>query len=166
MKKNILVIDDEEIFLDLIKSYLETKNYEVTTSLSGQHILKLLFAKRYDAVLLDVWMVDKSGVEILKEINKANPKLPVIMMTGYTASSLEDSLKGLNAAGFVTKPFKLAELGALVAKVTSDETDDVSIDSNNVSVDGNNSNEERINESATDSESEKASPAIAENVKQ
>lgn len=129
MKKNILVIDDEAIFLDLLKSYLEGRGYEVKVSLSGQHILKLLFEKAYDAVLLDVWMADKSGVEVLKEIKKVNPRLPVILMTGYTASSLEDTIKGLDVAGFVTKPVRLSEIGELLTKVISEAEIDVSADS-------------------------------------
>jgi len=119
MSKNILIIDDEEIFLDLLKSYLETQDYEVTTSPTGLNILKLLFKKHFDAVLLDIWMVDKSGIEVLKEIKKANPDLPVILMTGYSASSLENTLKGLDIAGFAKKPFRLAEIEELISDVIS-----------------------------------------------
>jgi DNA-binding NtrC family response regulator len=126
MKKNILIIDDEKIFLELLGTYFEDQDYEVTTSLSGQNILKLLFGKSFDVVLVDVWMADKSGVEVLKEIKKVNPALPVVLMTGYTASSLESSLKGLDVAGFVTKPFKLFDLGALIEKVISGEADSLS----------------------------------------
>lgn len=126
MKKNILIIDDEKIFLELLESYFEALGYEVTTSLSGQHILKLLFGQSFDVVLVDVWMADKSGVEVLKEIKKVNPKLPVVLMTGYTASSLKASLEGLDVAGFVTKPFKLSELGELIERVISGEADNVS----------------------------------------
>lgn len=128
-KKNILVIDDEAIFLNLLQSFFESMDYDVTVSLSGQHILKLLFEKRFDAVLLDVWMVDKSGVEVLKEINKVNPNLPVILMTGYTASSLENSLKDLDVSGFITKPFKLSEIGELVEQVIAGKGENVSGDS-------------------------------------
>ena len=126
MNKNILVIDDEEIFLDLLQSYLETLDYDVTVSPSGTQVLKLLFQKHFDAVLLDVWMVDKSGVEVLKEIKKVNPDLPVILMTGYAASSLESSLRGLDIAGFAKKPFQLSEISALLAKVIAGEGTTVS----------------------------------------
>ena len=114
MARNVLIIDDEEIFLDLLKSYLQEKGYAVTVSTSGQKILKLLFEKPYDIVLLDVWMVDMSGIEVFKKIRKANPNLPVVLMTGYAASSLVNTLQNLDVDAFIKKPFKLKEVEGVI----------------------------------------------------
>ena len=117
MAKKVLIIDDEEIFLDLLKTYLVDKGYEVTVSTSGQKILKLLFEKPYDIVLLDVWMVDMSGIEVFKKIRKANPKLPVVLMTGYAASSLVSTLQDLDVDAFIKKPFKLKEVHSTIERI-------------------------------------------------
>jgi len=84
MEKNkALVIDDEQIVVDSVNKILKDENYEVDVSLSGREGLDQAVQKEYDIVLTDIRMPDIGGMRVLRDIKRAKPSLPVIMMTGY-----------------------------------------------------------------------------------
>lgn len=115
----VLVIDDEEHIIELLKFNLELSGHEVLYSTDGKKGLELAKEEKPDIVLLD-WMLPKiSGIEILKEIreDKSIFTMPVIMLTAKNMEN--DKLEGLNggADDFITKPFSVKELLARVKTV-------------------------------------------------
>ena len=103
--KSVLVIDDEQIVLDSICKILKDEDCEVDVSLSGREGLDRALKKDYDVVLTDIRMPDIGGMRVLRDIKRAKPALPVIMITGYaTVQSAVQAMK-LGAMDYLEKPF-------------------------------------------------------------
>jgi DNA-binding NtrC family response regulator len=111
MKANkALVIDDEQVVLDSVTKILTDENYEVDVSLSGREGLQWATGRDYDIVLTDIRMPDIGGMRVLRDIKRAKPSLPVVMITGY--ASVESSVQAmkLGAADYIEKPFTPVQL--------------------------------------------------------
>ena len=118
MKPNkALVIDDEQVVLDSVTKILTDENYEVDVSLSGREGLQWAIRRDYDIVLTDIRMPDIGGMRVLRDIKRAKPSLPVVMITGY--ASVESSVQAmkLGAADYIEKPFTPVQLLKAVASV-------------------------------------------------
>ena len=103
--KRILAIDDEQIVLDSVKKALEPEGYEIDLSQSSRQGLAWAMENEYDFVLTDIRMPEIGGMRILREIKRARPSLPVVIITGYaTVQSAVQAMK-LGAANYLEKPF-------------------------------------------------------------
>jgi len=106
MEKNkALVIDDEQVVLDSVTKILTEENYEVDVSLSGREGLNQAIQKEYDIVLTDIRMPDIGGMRVLRDIKRAKPSLPVVMITGYASVQSSVQAMKLGAADYIEKPF-------------------------------------------------------------
>lgn len=109
-KRKVLVIDDEQIVLESVKKILMQENYEVTTSISSRKGLDLANQNDYDLVLSDIRMPEIGGMRVLRDIKRAKPTLPVVIITGYaTVQSSVQAMK-LGATDYIEKPFTPEEL--------------------------------------------------------
>ncbi len=120
MAGNILAIDDEQNIRHLIQSEFELEGLAVTTAGSGEEGLNLFDSGRFDVVLLDINLPKLNGVEVLKRLKQKAPQTEVIMITGYgdVKSAVESIKQG--ARDYITKPFKLNEILALVKQAIRD----------------------------------------------
>jgi DNA-binding NtrC family response regulator len=109
-KKRALVIDDEQVVLDSVSKILDDENYEVDVTLSGREGIDRAIKKTYDIVLTDIRMPDIGGMRVLRDVKRAKPSLPVVMITGY--ASIESSVQ---AADYLEKPFTPDQLLKAVA---------------------------------------------------
>ena len=102
--KNILLIDDEEILLEVVGDDLKESGYQVTTALSGDEGLEHFRKSQHDLVIIDLKMEGKDGLEVSKEIKGINPDTPIMILTGY--GSMETAIKALqmNLDDYVLKP--------------------------------------------------------------
>jgi two-component system OmpR family response regulator len=109
-KPKVLVVDDEEDFLETIVKRLLRRQIDATGVDSGKEALRILQEQSFDVVILDVRMQGMDGIETLKEIKKKNPLTEVIMLTGH--GSIESGVKGmeLGAFDYVIKPADFDEL--------------------------------------------------------
>lgn len=116
MVKNILVVDDEPMILEVICSLLESKGYQVTSAESGKQALELFDTKNFSLVLLDLMLPDISGEEVCITLRKKS-RIPIIMLTAKVDE--EDIVDGLflGADDYITKPFGLKELSARIEAV-------------------------------------------------
>ncbi len=115
-KKKILVVDDHEDNVEVLRARLESRGYEVEGAMSGQEALNAVSRWSPDLVLLDVMMPDMDGLEVVRRL-KADPTLPFIPVIMQTAlDSTERMVAGLEAGAddYVTKPINFAELEARV----------------------------------------------------
>lgn len=105
----VLVIEDEENVLEVVKAYLEKDGYEVFTSVNGKVGLELFYEKNPDFVVLDLMLPDITGEEICKKIRKES-NIPILMLTAK--SSVDDRIIGLSigADDYLVKPFSPREL--------------------------------------------------------
>jgi DNA-binding NtrC family response regulator len=104
-KKRVLVIDDEQIVLDSVRKVLAQENYEIEATLSGGRGLEWGIQKEYDVVLTDIRMPDIGGMLVLRDIKRAKPSLPVIIITGYANVQSAVQAMKLGAADYIEKPF-------------------------------------------------------------
>jgi DNA-binding response OmpR family regulator len=118
MSQTILLVDDDESLRQVISQYLTQEGYRVIAAGSGAEALKLFYAERPQAVLLDLMMPGMDGWEVcarLRELSDA----PILLVTART--SQEDKLRGfrLGVDDYLSKPFSLAELAARLQAVLS-----------------------------------------------
>lgn len=110
----ILAIDDEKNIRHLLRNELALEGFEVITAKSGEEGLKWLDKEDFDLVLLDIRLPRLDGIEVLKLMRQKRAALKVIMVTAYgDIRTAVDSMK-LGACEYITKPFKLGELVALI----------------------------------------------------
>jgi DNA-binding NtrC family response regulator len=100
-----LVIDDEQIVLDSVRKILKDENYEVDVSLSGREGLNQAVQNEYDIILTDIRMPDMGGMRVLRDVKRAKPSLPVIIITGYASVKSAVQAMKLGAADYIEKPF-------------------------------------------------------------
>lgn len=106
----VLIVDDEEDFVETIVKRLRDRGLTVDGVNSGTEALSLLDNKDFDVVILDVKMPGMDGIETLREMKKKKPLTEVIMLTGH--GSVESGIQGLQlgAYNYVMKPCPLDEL--------------------------------------------------------
>ena len=110
MKTRVLIVDDEEKFSEPLAERLTLRDYDVTTSQSGEDAVAKIKQYNYDVVVLDVLMPGMSGIETLREIKKIKPLTEIIMLTGH--ATVESAVEGmrLGATDFLMKPCKTEDL--------------------------------------------------------
>jgi two-component system response regulator (stage 0 sporulation protein F) len=104
-KKRILVIDDDEPISRLFKETLEKNNYHVLTSDNGSMAVKLVKSWTFDLIFLDLKMPDMNGVETFRRIRRIDKSVPVVIISGYTASELLRKALKQAPFGVMKKPF-------------------------------------------------------------
>jgi DNA-binding NtrC family response regulator len=110
VKMRIMLVDDEERFLQTTQKMVAKKGYDALTAVSGEECLKKLEQELVHVVILDVKMPGMDGVETLKYIKQRFPLVEVIMLTGHaTAESAVEGLK-LGATDYLTKPTSIDDL--------------------------------------------------------
>jgi DNA-binding NtrC family response regulator len=115
-KAKILVIDDERIVIYSITKILKEEHIEVEATLSGRQGVDMALQKAYDLVLTDLRMPDIGGMRVLRDIKRARPGLPVVMITGYASVPSAVQAVKLGAVEILEKPFSPDGLVAVVRK--------------------------------------------------
>lgn len=106
----VLLIDDEEGYLETLTKRLTKRNLAVSGASSGEKALGVLSESPFDVVVLDVKMPGMGGIETLKEIKRNDPLVEVIMLSGH--ADLGDAINGmqLGAFDYLLKPVDIDEL--------------------------------------------------------
>lgn len=110
----ILVIEDEPKMLAILKRALKGQYYTVDTASDGETGLGKALKGEYEAIILDLMLPKKDGMEVCREIRRQNINTPIIMLTARGIT--EDRVKGLDmgADDYLTKPFEMSELFARI----------------------------------------------------
>jgi DNA-binding NtrC family response regulator len=109
-RQSVLVVDDEENFLTLLKWYLSQRGYDVHAASSADEAFSFLQEHPVDVALLDIRLGGRDGLSLLEQISEHSPGLKVIMMTAYpTVNSIKQAFDR-GAARYLTKPVDLQEL--------------------------------------------------------
>ena len=110
MKRRLLLVEDDEVFLRPLLRTLELKGYEVLPVQSGEEALEAVKAEDVDLVLTDRRLPGMDGVELVRQIKTEHPDLAVVVMTAYgTIESAVEAMR-LGAEDYLVKPFEAAEL--------------------------------------------------------
>jgi DNA-binding response OmpR family regulator len=116
MSKTILVVDDEERLVSLVKAYLEQEGFRVVTARDGRQALFVARDEIPDLIILDLMMPELDGYEFMR-VHRKERETPIIMLTAKVEDG--DKVLGLElgADDYVTKPFSPRELMARVRAV-------------------------------------------------
>jgi len=123
MALDILIVDDERDIRELVAGVLSDEGYECRTAGDSTSALAAVDARRPSLVLLDVWLhgSQMDGLEVLDEIKKREPELPVIIFSGHGNIDTAVSAVGRGAMDFIEKPFEAEKLLLLVQRATETE---------------------------------------------
>lgn len=124
-KRRILIVDDEESVLTVLKSSLKKlgEDYEVKAVDNGLKALQLLETHAFDVVVTDYQMDQMNGLELLEAIRSLQPETKVIMITAYGTEELEAEAQRMQAYEYLTKPLEIDSF----RKVVQAALDDVAI---------------------------------------
>jgi len=113
-KEHILVVDDEEGLLHLVKMRLTAMGFAVTGCTSGRDAIAAAKSNRFDLVITDLRLGNEDGLDVTEELLRMQPGLPVIILTahGSIPNAVEAMQRG--AFGYLTKPFDDKELKAKI----------------------------------------------------
>ncbi|MDC2888586.1 response regulator [Psychrosphaera algicola] len=124
-QKSILVVEDNDLYREMLVKVLGDANYIVSQADDGLAALKLIKTKRYDCIIMDLFMPKLDGLNTTKHINKTggdNP-VPVIALTGNKRKDLFKKWASMGIKGYIIKPSSKAEILEQVEKcVTPDAT--------------------------------------------
>lgn len=124
MALDILIVDDEPDIRELISGVLEDDGYETRVAGDSDAALAAVKERKPSLVLLDVWLRGSrlDGLELLTEIKKIDPKLPVIVISGHGNIDTAVAAISQGAVDFIEKPFEAEHLMHLVARATETES--------------------------------------------
>ncbi len=114
-KKKILIVDDELLILKIIGDILSKEGYEVKTAINYFNASRYLEEEKFDVVITDIRMPEKSGIDLLTHVREINSDIPVILMTGF--ASLETAVEAVKQGAFdyLTKPLDFNKLKRIVS---------------------------------------------------
>jgi len=103
MSKKVLLVDDEQDFLNLMSKLIGSWGYEVVTASNGVQALELSKTERPDVLVLDYLMPDMNGLDLLRKMRSTTTRVPAVVFTANpTIKAMEES-KELNIAAFIPK---------------------------------------------------------------
>jgi len=115
----VLLVDDEETIRMLGKEMLQTLGYQVLTASDGREAVEVfeLNLDSISCVLLDLTMPELDGEQTFRELRRLKPDLRVIISSGYNELEVTQKFVGKGLAGFIQKPYKLAEVGTRLQEI-------------------------------------------------
>lgn len=117
MTKNILVVDDEKEYRQLIQLFLRSLNYASDVASEGSEALDMLHRKPFDLVIADIRMPGMNGLQLIEAAQRQYPHLDFIIMTGHAGEYSYSDMIAAGAADFLSKPFEVGELQAKIERI-------------------------------------------------
>ena len=115
-KIDLLLVDDDADFRESVARRFMRRGFQVQEATHGEQALQLSDLRSFDVVVLDMVMPGLSGIEVLQRLKLTHPECEVILLTGQGTIETAVQAMKLGAYDFLTKPFPLAELEALIEK--------------------------------------------------
>lgn len=115
MKKHrILVVDDEENMLALLRRVLGKEGYQIECANSGEAAMALALHHAFQLAIVDVFMPDTDGIEMLKKLKAIDKDMPVVMITAFPSWEKEEAAKQFGCAAYLFKPLDMSHLKSLI----------------------------------------------------
>ncbi len=119
----ILIVDDEILVADLLAEAVKSQGHEATVVNDPQEGLRILRTQGADAVFLDVYMPEMSGIDFLRRLRRTHPTLPVILITGQARPDDIQEARRLGVADVVEKPHIIKHLSQALASLKQSNFD-------------------------------------------
>ncbi len=105
--ENVLIVDDEKNIRETLADILTDEGYTALTVESGPQAIAILDTRRVELILLDIWLADMGGMEVLERIRKEYPNVMVVMISGHATVDLAVQAIKMGAVDFIEKPLSL-----------------------------------------------------------
>lgn len=119
-ERRVLLVDDDLGHLTTLAEALVRAGYRVRSAQSGSEALAELTIRPIDLVITDYQMSPVNGLELIREIRRHIPHLPVLIMTGDLSQDLEEASKTAGAVALLRKPYHLETLLRLITELLQD----------------------------------------------
>ncbi|MBW2569640.1 MAG: response regulator [Deltaproteobacteria bacterium] len=123
MKAIVLIVDDEEEFINSLAERLSIRDYDVTTSVNGRDAIEKVRGCNFDVVMLDVVMPGIDGLAVLREIKRITPLTEVIMLTALPNVEIGVEAMKRGAMDYILKPCEIEELISKIDKGCARKTE-------------------------------------------
>jgi len=110
MEAHILLVDDEPDIRELVQALLQAAGFRVSSADNAPDALKLAATERFQAMLLDNWMPQGTGVELCREIRSFDQSTPILICSGAATLADREAAVSAGAQGYVVKPFNSSAL--------------------------------------------------------
>jgi len=120
----VLLVDDEEEFVQSLSERLEMRDLNSDTALNGEQALQIVKDQVPDVMVLDLKMPGIDGMEVLRRVRKAYPKVQVIILTGHGTDKDEEEAKRLGAFSYLQKPVEIDHLMKVMRDAFRKKVDD------------------------------------------
>jgi len=115
--RSVLLIDDQADLLQVVRTILEGRGYDVDTAKNGREGVAAAMAQRYSVILTDLGMPDISGWEVAARIREKYTEVPIILMTGWASDIPPERLKENKIQALLPKPFRSDHLLAMIQQI-------------------------------------------------
>jgi CheY-like chemotaxis protein len=115
----VLVADDNDVAQRLCRRVLEKAGYNVLIATDGLQAVEVAMSQRPAMILMDVAMPGIDGIEAMKRIKAQIPNQPIVIASAHSMASDRERFLAAGADDILSKPFRLADLVAIVAKLTA-----------------------------------------------
>ena len=119
--KKVLVLDDEPIVCERLKSSLEKYGLSVETFTDSQKALERLAEECFDVLVTDLKMKQPDGLEVVRFVKENCPRTKVVVITGFATEHTASEVLEAGASEFIAKPFKISTLRELVLKLLAEK---------------------------------------------
>lgn len=116
MSKHILICDDDEGILEIVKIILTDQNYEITALSNSDKVIDEVKSGKPDLVLLDLWMPGIGGDELTRQLKNDTETETIPVVISSASKDTAEIAKDIGADGFILKPFDIEDLEKMVAK--------------------------------------------------
>jgi CheY-like chemotaxis protein len=116
---SVLVADDNDVAQRLCRRVLEKAGYTVLIAADGLQAVEVALSQRPAMILMDVAMPGIDGIEAMRRIKAAMPNQPIVIASAHSMASDRERFLAAGADDILSKPFRLADLVAIVAKLTA-----------------------------------------------
>ena len=120
-KIKIMLLDDEPIVTERVKSSLENSGFYVDSFISSQDALDQMKLAKYDILITDLKMSHPDGMEVLQTAKEIQPDIKAVVITGFATNQTAEIARQSGAVEFIAKPFKLSELKKILNVISGIE---------------------------------------------
>ena len=110
VRPRILFADDDGDIRELVQLQLNAAGFRVSTADNGPDVLRLVTTEHFDALLLDYWMPDVTGIELCRQIRTFDQSTPILICSGAVDYADRQTATAAGAQGYVQKPFNSKDL--------------------------------------------------------
>jgi CheY-like chemotaxis protein len=114
MGRTILIVDDNPNMSSLLAEMLEVFDFASERAADGSEALEKLQDGKFSMVITDMRMPNMTGLELCQQVKDRHPQLPVVLISGYSVSDLNESEANIKPDGFLAKPFMMSDIEELL----------------------------------------------------